>query len=337
MEQNRYWLAGLAQIEGISRQEHKGIIRGELKFDRVSDKRLMADGESFLSKVEGKVVFLGEVGYPQFLQEINDPPKFLFYDGPLEKVGFDLAMSIVGTRTPSDYGTFVAGYLGSKLGKIGIPTISGLAYGIDKIVQKACMSMDCLSVGVLGEAVDVWQANNAGLWQEFKGRLILVSEYLPGTSAQKFTFPERNRIIAGLTNKTIIVEAAERSGALITADFAQQYEREIFAVPHEMFSKKGRGCNELIKNNKAQILTEIIDLFGGMFMGKKVAKTHLKLEPELQRIVKVLKVGNLSVQEIAAKLGSRSDLVMPSLTKLETIGILTKLIDGRYKISLVMK
>lgn len=336
MKQNRLWLAGLAQIEGISCQEYKNIVRGELKFNKVSEERLVANGESFLSKVGGNVVFLGEEGYPQFLQEIYDPPKYIFYEGNLSQVDFNLAVSIVGTLTPSSYGRSVASFLASKLAKIGLPIVSGLAMGIDRLAQSVSMQVGGLSIGVLGEAIDVWKSNHSDFYNKYKERLILVSEYLPGTPAQKFTFPQRNRIIAGLTCKSVIVEAASRSGALITADFANQYERAVFAVPHDIYSLKGRGCNELIKSNRAEILTNPIDLFGSFFWKQANTQTRLVLTPELQKIIDIIKESNLSVEEIAAKLDAPVGALLPSLTKLETIGILTKLIDGRYKISLNM-
>lgn len=276
------------------------------------------------------LIFLGEERYPYLLKEISDPPKYLYYEGNYDAYKWDNFVSVVGTRRPSYYGKNVASRIGRLFAQAGKGVVSGIAYGIDRISQESCIKAGGRSVSVLGEGIDAWKKHNEALYHRFGNtNHLLISEYHPDFTAKKYTFPERNRIIAGLTSKTIVVEAAIRSGALITGNMAFDFDREVYAVPHNINEEMGRGCNKLILDNKAIILNEIESI-----IKDSISKNQYSFElyDEITRSILELlsRRGLLSEEEILKTLGENNDNVKASLTSLEVKGILSRSIDGRY-------
>jgi DNA processing protein len=193
-------------------------------------------------------VNISEENYPLLLKEIFFPPPVLFYKGDkiLEN---NLCIAIVGTRKSTSYGRDAARYFAMQLAKEGITIVSGLASGIDYHAHKASINEKGSSIGVLGCGIDViYPAENKDLYHELSVRGSIVTEFFPGTPPLKNNFPARNRIISGLCAGVLVIEAPEKSGALITCDFAVNQDREVFAVPGSIFSPEIRGNNNLIKS-----------------------------------------------------------------------------------------
>ena len=187
--------------------------------------------------------------YPPLLRELHDPPPGLFLRGGGEA---DLlrrpAVAIVGARACSSYGAQVARLLGRELASAGLVVLSGLARGVDAEAHRGALDAGGLTVAVLGCGIDRdYPAAHAQLAQHMCERGVLASEYAPGVEPAPWRFPARNRIVAGLAAATVIVEARERSGALITADFALETGREVFAVPGEITSSLSAGTNALLR------------------------------------------------------------------------------------------
>ncbi len=198
--------------------------------------------------------------YPKNLKPIYDAPVLLYYRGNLNS-NDEFSLGIVGTRTPSEYGRQMCENFSQEFSKMKIPLISGMAKGIDSICHKTACKFGHLNYGILGCGVDViYPPENKKLYDEVIENGAIVSEFPPGTFPDKINFPKRNRIISGISLGTIIVESAIKGGALITANFANDQGKEIFAVPGHLNSKQSDGTNNLIKRGTAKLVTNAEDV-----------------------------------------------------------------------------
>lgn len=201
-----------------------------------------------------RMVERGERDYPARLLEIPDPPERLYVLGklPEEKVP---SVAIIGARECSEYGNYVAARLGECMGRNGIQVVSGMARGIDGIGQTAALDAGGSSFAVLGSGVDVcYPARNRRLYERLRERGGVLSEYPPGTPALSRNFPPRNRIVSGLADAVVVVEAREKSGTLITVDMALEQGKEVYAVPGRVTDALSSGCNRLVKLGAAMLL-----------------------------------------------------------------------------------
>jgi DNA processing protein len=218
------------------------------------------DGE--LEKLEQagvQVLTLDDADYPRHLQEAYNAPPLLYVRGRIESRD-EWAVAVVGTRRASVYGKEAARMVGSGLAQAGVTVVSGLAQGIDTVAHRACLEAGGRTLAVLGCGVDVvYPAQNARLAAEIVERGALVSEYALGTRPDARNFPPRNRIISGLTLGTVVVEGDLGSGALITAGFAAEQGREVFAVPGNVFARNSRGTNHLIQQG-AKMVCQVSDV-----------------------------------------------------------------------------
>lgn len=197
--------------------------------------------------------------YPVLMKETADPAWVLYAMGDITLL-HTLSIAMVGTRVPTAYGRKVAQMIAEGLCDAGITVVSGLARGIDSICHDAALRRGGSTIGVLGTAIDqIYPPENASLYADMTERGLIVSEYPSGTPSHPGLFPQRNRIIAGLTRGTVVVEADERSGSLITADAALEANRDVFAVPGPITSPKSRGALNLIKQG-AKTVTDIHDI-----------------------------------------------------------------------------
>lgn len=209
-------------------------------------------------------------GYPTNLRQIPQAPPLLYMRGQLEQQD-ELAVAIVGTRRVSPYGREVAGELGANLARHGVTVVSGLALGVDSIAHQSALDAGGRTIAVLGSSVDhIYPARNRRLAMQIIEQGALISEYALGTRPEAKNFPPRNRIISGLSLAVIVVEAAKRSGALITASFAAEQSRDVFAVPGSILSPGSDGCNRLIQDGAIPI-TSVNDLLERLQLPRVVA------------------------------------------------------------------
>ncbi len=209
-------------------------------------------------------------GYPANLRQIPQAPPLLYMRGQLEQQD-ELAVAIVGTRRVSPYGREVAGELGANLARHGVTVVSGLALGVDTIAHQSALDAGGRTIAVLGSSVDhIYPARNRRLAMQIIEQGALISEYALGTRPEAKNFPPRNRIISGLSLAVIVVEAAKRSGALITASFAAEQSRDVFAVPGSILSPGSDGCNRLIQDGAFPI-TSVSDLLERLQLPRVVA------------------------------------------------------------------
>lgn len=200
-------------------------------------------------------------GYPAALKEIDDPPLVLYVRGALPNFTLSPALTIVGTRSCSPYGLRMAERFGEGLARAGFTVLSGMALGIDSAAHRGCLKGGGRTVAVLAGGVDIcYPAQNRRLMDEILHSGAVLSENPPGTENAGFRFPIRNRILSGMAAATLVVEAPLRSGALITARRAFDQGREVFAVPGPIDANASKGCNRLIRDECARIVTEPLDI-----------------------------------------------------------------------------
>ncbi|MBN6185843.1 DNA-processing protein DprA [Aneurinibacillus sp. BA2021] len=224
------------------------------------------------------VLTLQHSAYPPLLREIPDPPEILYIAGDIQSLHRP-CISLVGSRKPTTYGKNTARQFARELSERGITVVSGMARGIDSEAHRGALAGGGTTVAVLGCGVDVtYPAENRSLALEIRKQGAIVSEYPPGTAPQRGFFPERNRIISGLAKGVLVVEAASRSGSLITADLAADQGRDVFAIPGSIYAPQSAGCHWLIQQgsklvqNTHDILSEYPELVSDT-NGKTAANT----------------------------------------------------------------
>ena len=213
--------------------------------DMTSVRKILADCES------GNIHILTwqDAGYPRQLRYIEDAPLVLYYIGTWPDVESVPCIAAVGTRKASAYGVSCAARIGAQLAMCGAIVVSGMALGIDSAAMTGALSASGRVIGVLGGGVDIiYPAANKALYHRVQKNGCLISEYPPGSQPQKWTFPRRNRIISGLSQGVLVVEAPRASGALNTANHALEQGRDVYAVPGNVSSLSSAGCNELLRN-----------------------------------------------------------------------------------------
>jgi len=279
-------------------------------------------------------IVLGSSDYPELLKQIADPPKKLFVWGNPEILR-TMSLAMVGSRKPSDYGLRVSAYLAKDLSRY-FTIISGLAYGIDTIVLTEALAHG-KAVGVIGSGLDQTNFYPANNWNLAK-RIVeqggaIISEYPIGTPPLKHHFVARNRIIAGLSRGVVIVEAANKSGALITADFALQFNREVLAVAGSIFTPQAVGTNRLIQDG-ARMVTHPSDVLDSFNIQPIAPHEGLKndLSAEERAIINILneRVNGLSVNELATFIKLDTAKVSSTLTMMEIKGVVKNTQTGKF-------
>lgn len=303
--------------------------------------------------------------YPRLLLEIPDPPPLLYYNGivdPLENQGIVNAIAIVGTRNPTPYGRLWTKRLTAGLVKAGFTIVSGLAVGIDTEAHTVAVQQGGRSLAVLGSAVDIIYPNsNRGLAKHLSQQGLILSEYPAGTPPDRLHFPRRNRIIAGLCRAVIVIEASEKSGALITARLANEYGRDVYILPGSLDNPQSRGCLGLL-NQGAQVILGVQELLDSLGAIPKLdaSSTHAtsddtvpgqlsllsssvsaspapepfdlsQLTPALQQVYVAVPVDAIAFDHIVQTTNLPTGEVLSALTQLEMLGAIASLPGGKYQ------
>jgi DNA processing protein len=270
--------------------------------------------------------------YPPLLAAIHDPPAVLWLRGDADASVLALpAVAIVGARACSAYGRAVARALARELAAAGLVIVSGMARGVDAEAHRGALEAGGVTVAVLGCGIDRdYPAAHAQLAQGICARGLVVSEYEAGVEPAPWRFPARNRIIAGLASATVVVEARERSGALITADFALEGGREVMVVPGEITSALSGGTNALLRLGATPVTgpADVLESFG---LTQDVEREH-EPEPEgvAAKVLGSLRESPASIDELARVLGVASGDVAAALIELELAGRVSEA-DGVYR------
>jgi DNA processing protein len=269
--------------------------------------------------------------FPKRLKAIFDPPPSLYLRGSGDPELLDLrAVAIVGARSCSSYGAQVARMLGRELAAAGLLVISGLARGIDGEAHRGALAAGGKTIGVLGCGIDRdYPAVHASLSRRMEESGLVVSEYEPGIEPAPWRFPARNRIIAGLSEAVVVVEARERSGALITADFALEEGREVFAVPGEITAALSIGTNALLKLG-ATPLTGAEDVLDALGIERVAETEDPDVSADAQKVLALVHDEPAGADELAARVALDAGSVSVALTELELAGLVSAA-DGVYR------
>ncbi|MGE5587541.1 MAG: DNA-processing protein DprA [Clostridia bacterium] len=318
--------AALRSVEGI------GPVTAQ-KIAAVRDGRLLREELRAAAKLGVSIVTSSDPGYPERLHTIDHPPPVLYIKGTvLPSDGFSLA--IVGSRRGSRYGRRAARLLAAEAAVAGLTVVSGMARGIDSEAHRAALEHGGRTIAVLGCGVDVvYPPENAKLAQEIAGNGALVSERSLGTRPLGRNFPARNRIISGLALGVVVVEAGETSGSLITAGFAADQGREVFAVPGDIESPLSRGTHRLIKEG-ARLVEGIVDVLDELGIeascverrGPKEAGPSLSAREK--RVLGALGFSPASADDIVNETGLAPRDVAVALGSLELRGLVERSLDG---------
>jgi DNA processing protein len=302
-----------------------------LRFQRF---RAAFDEAAFLRDLAGRGLRWVPRRHPQFparLRTIHDPPPGLFVRGAAPLSLLDRpCIAVVGARACSTYGTAVALAFGRELAAAGVVVVSGLARGVDAAAHQGALEAG-ETVAVLGCGIDRdYPRAHGALASAIARRGLIVSEYPPGVEPAPWRFPARNRIVAGLADATVVVEARERSGALITADLALDEGREVLAVPGEITSRLSAGTNALLRLGATPV-TSVDDVLAAVGLEPEAAEPP-PLADRLSRVRAVVQDAPTGADEIARRTGLAAAEVAAALAELELLGLVSRA-DGLYRVS----
>ena len=320
-------LPQLKKINGITEEDVKEIHKSQKKWDVDKEwMKLMEQGIGFVSMEQSE--------FPEKVRHISNPPYALYYVGKLPEENRK-AVAIVGARTRSAYGSQVAFELGKALAQHGIQVISGLARGIDRDAHQGALEGGGDTYGILGCGVNIcYPSENRYLYNKMLETGGIISEYPPGTKPMSKLFPARNRIIAGFCNCVVVVEAKEKSGSLITADFAMEQGKDVYAVPGRICDSLSQGCNRLIKQG-AGALISVEDFLSDLEILSEISYTQLDfrknlLEKDESLVYSLTDFRPIGVSALVEKTGISLARLLEILDKLEDLGLIKETFTNYY-------
>jgi DNA processing protein len=356
MDERHYWI-GFNLVKGI------GAVRFQSLLDRFGDARTAWDAspselaeaglgtkvlERFLElrssldledywnqicKQDIHVLIWPDTDYPPHLKEIDQPPPVLYLRGEVTSED-QWAVAIVGTRQVTAYGRQVTEELAAILAQNDVTVVSGLARGVDAIAHSAALKAGGRTLAVLGSGVDkIYPPEHRQMAEKMLTHGALVSDYAPGTPPESNNFPPRNRIISGLSMAVVVVEAGETSGALITAEFAANQGREVFAVPGNIMAPQSKGCNRLIANGarpllKAEDVLEALDLTRNI--ERREVRKAVPADATEAALLEMLSQEPLHVDEIRSQIGLPIEKISAALTMMELKGMVRQVGGMNY-------
>jgi len=314
---------------------------GEIKARQIKDFTDFTTAEEeieFCEKHHISVLFLTDKNYPQRLLTCYDAPTLLYYRGNAD-LNAPKIISIVGTRNNTDYGKQITEKFIEEIRAQNVLIVSGLAFGIDGIAHKAALQNKMATVGVLGHGLDIiYPSLHKSLAKEMLLNGGLLTEYRKNTQPDKYSFPRRNRIVAGMSDVTLVIETAAKGGSMITAELAYNYNRDLFALPGKVTDKRSSGCLTLIRQNKAVLFTNAAEFMDDMGWEQrpvappKQKDLFVELNDNEKIIVTLLKEKEtVSIDELYLKSGLSSSSVAAALLNLELQNILVSLPGKMYR------
>ncbi|MBC7866450.1 MAG: DNA-protecting protein DprA, partial [Gloeobacteraceae cyanobacterium ES-bin-316] len=295
----------------------------------------------FIEKYKINPLFLTDEYYPKRLLNCYDSPSLLYYRGNADLNKKNI-VSIVGTRSHSEYGRQQCEKIIQELQHENILIVSGLAYGIDTIAHKASLKYHIPTVGVLAHGLDrIYPQQNKVLAKQMTEDGGLLTDFISGTNPDKQNFPRRNRIVAGMCDALVVIESGLKGGSLITAELANSYNKDVFALPGRTNDPKSEGCNFLIKNNKASLITAATDILEliNWVPKEKILKQNqrelfIELTPDERIVVNILQQTEpIQIDDLYFKSGLSSSAMAAALLMLEMQGIVLTLPGKVYKMA----
>lgn len=330
-------LPQLVAVEGIAKKTAEAVVSRRAQALQLAENEI-----DFIEKHHIQPLLYTDENYPKRLKNCNDAPLLLYYKGNVN-LNQQKVVSIVGTRNATAYGKMLCKQLIEVLKPYNVIIVSGLAHGIDAAAHKESVLADVPTIGILGHGLDrIYPAAHRELAAKMLKNGGLLTEFLPGTSPERENFPKRNRIIAGMADVTIVVEASIKGGALITAEIANSYNRDVYAFPGRVNDEFSEGCNFLIKTNRAGLINHPRDLI--YYLGwdveeqpskKEVVQVQLPLNLNKdERIVcEAILSSALAIDDLAIKTNITQSKLAIILLTLEMKGIIVALPGKLYKLA----
>ncbi len=319
-----------------SHEELRAAGLGSRVIERLLEVRRGVDLEKLWERITAqgiRILTWNDEAYPPRLKEIEQPPPVLYVRGDLLEEDY-FAVAVVGTRKVTPYGRQVTEELCAFLAANGVTVISGLARGVDAVAHSSALKAGGRTIAVLGSGVDyVYPSENRGLAEKIMACGALVSDYPVGTAPESTNFPPRNRIISGLSLAVVVVEAGETSGALITAEFAAEQGREVFAIPGNIMAPQSKGTNRLIQNGALPLLTpdDLMQALNLTRVGEqKAARKILPADAVEAQLMDILGNEPLHVDEIRNRSGLPVEKVSAALVMMELKGMVRQVGSMNY-------
>lgn len=341
-------VAYVGSFEGVFKEKKENLLKipgiGEILANQIIHSKVIPKAEEEIKFIEDNhinVIFYLDKAYPERLKHCEDAPVLLYTKGEID-LNNQKVISIVGTRKATPDGILFCEKLVKELSerKHNPVVVSGLAYGVDATAHRSALQNDLETIAVLGHGLDIiYPATHKKLAEQVIEKGMLITDFPSKSIRDKNNFIKRNRIIAGMSDATIVIESAEKGGSLVTADLANSYNRDVFAVPGRVNDEYSKGCNYLIKTNKAAMLTCVDDLeyILGWESGKEIKNAiqrelFTELEKEEQLIFDILKEeSELSIDIICLKSNMSTSKVAPILLNLEFAGLVRALPGKMFK------
>lgn len=318
---------GMLRELGLQEATARGVM---VRLEEMDAARMLAD----CAKAKVELVSIEDETYPEVLRNIGDPPIFLSYIGDLSLLSQPL-VGIVGTREMSQYGRRVVEAFVAPIVQAGVVTVSGLALGVDAAVARETMHAGGRTIAVLGHGLrTIYPKSNEELAEEIVARGgLLLSEFPLDLPPEKYTFPARNRIIAGLSLGTLICEAPDGSGSIITAELALEYNRDVFAVPGPIFDGNFSGCHRLISQGHAKLVTDprqILEEIGIVAPESTLAATYEPTSLEEAAVLEALTTMPQNLDELIERSSLDAARIGTALTMMELAGIVKNVGSGQW-------
>jgi DNA processing protein len=344
----RNLIAYVGSVEGVFQEKEKNLIKipgvGEVNAQKVVRQNVLERARKevdYILKNNIQTFFYLDENYPTRLKNCSDAPIILYFKGNAN-LNERRIISIVGTRNATNYGKDICDEIIRSFSERGYPilVVSGLAYGIDVHAHKACLKYNVPTVGVFAHGLDdIYPALHAPIAAKMLENGGLISDFVSETKIDRQNFLRRNRIIAGLADATVIVESADKGGALVTADIANSYNRDVFAFPGRSNDLFSRGCNKLIKFNEAVLVENAADIEKAMNWDVKTQSTRIfqtslfsELSQEEQKLIDLLKTEDRFVDEITMETQMPMSKVSAMLLGLEFRGLVISLPGKMYRL-----
>ncbi len=322
----------IATLDGLNHKKIEAL-------RKAVDEKAIRKELAFIDKYDIKPLLITDEQYPRHLKACPDAPVLLYYKGnvPLNNVRL---VAVIGTRKNTDYGVQLTHALLEGLQGQNVAIVSGLAYGIDVIAHRKALQLGIPTLGVLAHGMDtIYPAQHRHVAREMILNGGLLTEYSSGTGPDRFHFPMRNRIVAGMCDVTVVIETERKGGAMITAKLASSYNREVAAFPGRTIDRKSDGCNYLLKTNIAQLITGPEELIEMMNWDQQVSKPAIQqrlfahLSDEERVLIHALESSEgMHVDELSLKTGMTTSVLNHMLLALELNNVVRTLPGKRYRL-----
>jgi len=322
-------LVSISEVEGISENLAKKIVRASRNRTEIED--IVEKEQEDLEKYSAKIITIWDKEYPPLLKKIYDPPLFFYKRGAI-KASDAYSIAMIGTRGPTNYGKVHADRLSGELAKEGITVVSGLARGIDTISHIGALKNGGRTIAVIGSGLDVvYPSENRKLYEEISEKGVLISEFPFGTKPDAMNFPQRNRIISGLSLGIVVIESGKGGGSMQTVSYGLDQGREIFALPGNVGVRQSEGTNLLIQKGEAKLVTSAEDIIVELeiklkpVLGKNIPKEPVTLGLFEEKIYNCLDDGATHIDSISTNSGLSTSDCLVHLLSLEFKGLIKQL------------